>query len=399
VKISSRVTPRSAARPLRSAALALDRVEGLAIALPPFVASKAITILVPLLTVWARSTGVGTPPASTFLHAFAQWDGAAYARIAAHGYPSGPLSTAIGNPDYLWARFPGYPLLVHLVSYAVPQTVVAGMLVSAIGELVALVFLAKLVVSEGRSSADARFACWALALFPYAFYMTAVYTEGAFLACALACLHWMRRGHEGRASLAAAGAIFIHVTGLALVPALAVEHLARRRGRPGWGLVAIAASLLSLGVFALWAWRLTGDPLAYVHIAQSPSFNRLFAWPWTGARTTWDNAVAGRGGDSFIFAVEVIFGALWLGVAAWMAWRWRAISPSHTVFVAGVWLMSACVIYWLGMPRLMMTAAPIYVASAEMTRRHPAARPVWLAISAGWMGFVCALAATGQFVA
>ncbi len=400
MKTSPPLTPRASARLRRPPArVSVDRVEGLSIALPPFVAGKTIAVLVPLLTVWARSRGVGTPPASTFLHAFAQWDGAAYAQIAARGYPAGPLSTAIGSPDHLWARFPGYPLLVHVVGYAVPPTVVAGMLVSTIGELVALVFLAKLVLGEGRSPADARFACWALALFPYAFYTTAVYTEGAFLALALACLYWMRGGHEGRAALAALGAIFIHVTGVALVPALIVEHLMRRRGRPGWGLVAAAASLLALGAFALWAWLLTGDPLAYIHIAQSRSYNRLFAWPWSGAASTWSNALGGRGGNSFIFGMEVLFGGLWLGVAGWMAWRWRRIAPSLTVFVAGTWLMSACVIYWLGMPRLMMTAAPIYLAFVEMTRRRPGVRPVWLAVSAGWMGLVCSLAATGQFVA
>jgi hypothetical protein len=399
VKTSPQIAPRAEARPHRPANVALGRMEGLGIALPPFVASKAIGVLVPLLTVWARSGGLGTPPASTFLHAFAQWDGSAYARIAALGYPSGPLSTAIGNPDYVWARFPGYPLLVHVVGYVVPQTVAAGMLVSTIGELVALVFLAKLVLGEGRSPADARFACWTLAVFPYAFYMTAVYTEGAFLAFTLACLYWMRRGHDGRASLAAAGAIFIHVTGVALVPALVVDHLLRRRGRPGWGLVAIAASLLALGAFALWAWLLTGDPLAYVRIVQSASFNRLFAWPWAGARTTWDNAVHGQGGNSFIFGMEVIFGVFWLGVVAWMAWWWRRIAPSLTVFAAGAWLLSACVVYWLGMPRLMMTAAPVYLAFVEVTRRRPGVRPLWVGVSAGWMGFLCALAATGHFVA
>ncbi|HXZ99862.1 MAG TPA: hypothetical protein VEK76_05880 [Candidatus Binatia bacterium] len=367
--------------------------------LPPFLASKLIGVVAPMVTVWARSTGIGVPPASGFIAPFSYWDGAAYVSIAAHGYPAGALSTALNSPDYVWARFPGYPLLVHLVAYVVPQTVVAGIVVSAVGELVALVFLARLILLERGDPAAARFACWALAVFPYAFYLTAVYTEGAFLAAAIASLYYMRRGQDGRAAVAAAIAMFIHVTGLALFPALVVDHLVRRRGRPGLGLVAIAASLLSPLLFVAYAWELTGDPLAFWHIAGSASFNRTLTWPWSGAFSTWQAALNGVGGNSFIFGMEMIFGVGGLLALLWMAWWWRRIPPSLTVYAAGIWLMATPIIYWLGIPRFEMTAVPIYLLLADLTRRHPGSRPVIVVISAGWMGFIATLAATGQFVA
>lgn len=385
---------------LRPIAAGVRRIEGLGVALPPFVASKAIAVLVPMATVWARSTGVGVPAASAFTQPFALWDGRAYAQIAAQGYPSGPLSVALNSPDYVWARFPGYPLLVHLVSYLVPSTIAAGIVVSAVCELIALVFLAKLVLHERPGDqAAARFACWGLAVFPYAFYLTAVYTESAFLAAAIGSLYYMRRGQDGRASVLAAAAIFIHVTGLALVPAMVVEHLMRRRGRPGPGLVAILASLLALAVFAAYSWLLTGDALAYVHIAQSQSFDRVLTWPWDGARATWGAFVSGPGGNSFIFGMEMLFGVGGLVAVLWMASRRRSIAPSLTVYAAGLWVMATAVVYWLGTPRFEMTAVPIYLLAADLTRGHPRARPVVIAASAGWMGFICTLVATGQFVA
>jgi hypothetical protein len=377
----------------------LSRVEGLGLALPPFATSKAIALLAPMLTVWARSSGGGLPPAGDLLRPFALWDGAAYAQIAAHGYPVGALSTALNSPFYVWARFPGYPLLVHLVSYPVPQTVAAGIVVSAAGELVALVFLARLVLQEGRDREAARFACWALALFPYAFYLTAVYTESLFLACAIPCLYWMRQGREGRASLAAAAAMLVHVTGLALVPALVVQHLMRRRGRPGASLIAILASLLVLAGFAGYSWLLTGDPLAYVHIAESPSFDRVLAWPWAGAKTTWDAIFRGPGSSSFIFGMEILFGTAGLGAVVWMALRWRSVALSLTVYAAALWLMASCVVYWLGMPRFEMTAVPAYLLAADLVAGRPPLRRALLVGSAAWMGFVCTLAATGQFMA
>ena len=352
-----------------------------------------------MATLWARSTGVGVPPASAFLGPFAQWDGAAYVRIAAFGFPTGPLQLGPNTLGYLWARSPGYPLLVHIFTYLIPQTVVAGIVVSGVGELIALIFLAKLVLHERGDESSASFACWALAVFPYAFYLTAVYTESAFLAAAIASLYYMRRGSEGRASLAAGCAMFIHITGAALVPALIVDHLIRRRGRPGRGLLVILASLLSPLLWIAYAWRLTGDPLAYVHAAQSASFNRILAWPWSGAYTTWTNFVGGAGGNSWLFGMEILFGVGGLVAILWMAWQWRQIAPSLTLYAAGIWVMATAVIYWLGTPRFEMTAVPIYLALADVTRRHPRARPALIAVSAGWMGFIASLAATGQFVA
>ena len=303
------------AAPVRSGlwAEASRRIGVLHLVVGPFIASKAIAVLVPMATLWARSTGVGIPPASNFLSLFAQSDGAAYAQIAANGYPAGPLQLGPNTLGYLWARSPGYPLLVHIATYVIPQTVVAGIVVSAVGELIALVFLAKLVLHERGDEASASFACWALAVFPYAFYLTAVYTESAFLAAAIACLYYMRRGKEGPASLAAGCAMLIHITGAALVPALIIDHLVRRRGRPGRGLLVILASLLSPLLQVAYAWHLTGDPLAYVHAAEGPSFHRILAWPWAGAYTAWTNFVGGT-------RQATASCSAWRSSSAWATW-------------------------------------------------------------------------------
>jgi hypothetical protein len=370
----------------------------LRIALPPFVGGKLIGLLVPMLTAWVRSPGVGVPSGSALLQPFALWDGAAYTEIAQQGYPGGPLNLALGASGHLWAYLPGYPLLVHVASYLVLDTIAAGILVSAACELIALVFLAKLILQE-RDEESARFACWALALFPYAVFLTSVYSESTFLAAATASLYYMRRGRDGRAAVAASLAMLVRITGIALVPALIVDHLIRRRGRPGRGLVAILASPVSLLLFFGYAWLRTGTPLAWEHAEQSASFNRNFAWPWEGARATFQSFVGGTGGNSFVFGMEMIFGVAGLLAVLYMAWRWRTIAPSLTVFAAVAWLMGTSVVYWLSMPRYEMTVVPIYLVLADITRNHPRARPVLLAASAGWMGFLATLLATGQFVA
>jgi hypothetical protein len=371
----------------------------LRIALPAFVAGKLIGLLSPMLTMWVRNPGAGVPSGSTLLQPFALWDGAAFTEIAQNGYPSGPLNLTLGASGHLWAYFPGYPLLVHVVSVVVPNTILAGILVSAAGELIALIFLAKLILLERGDEASARFACWALAVFPYAFFLTAVFSESTFLAAAAASLYYMRRGKDGRASVAAAVAMLVRITGVALIPALIVDHLIRRHGRPGRGLIAILAAPLSPLLFVAVAWLSTGDPLAYLKVERSASFNRDFAWPWDGAQATFQSFVTGTGGNSFVFGMEMLFGVVGLAAVLWMAWHWRTIAPSLTVFAATAWLMGTSVVYWLSVPRYEMTVVPIYLALADITRRHPATRPVLIAVSAGWMGFLATLVATGQFVA
>jgi len=371
----------------------------LRIVLPPFAASKLIGLLVPMLTVWVRGTGAGLPSGSALLQPFALWDGGAFTEIAQRGYPSGPVNLAVGAGGHLWAYFPGYPLLVHVAAFVVPNTILAGIVVSAIGELIGLVFLAKLILLERGDEASARFACWALAVFPYAVFLTAVFSESTFLAATTVSLYYMRRGKDGRASIAAAVAMLVRITGVALIPALVVDHLIRRHGRPGRGLIAILATPLSPLLFVAYGWLATGNPLVYLQVERSASFNRVFAWPWDGARATFQSFVQGINGDSFVFGMELLFGVAGLIAVLWLAWHWRTVAPSLTVFAAVAWLMSTALIYWLSVPRYEMTVVPIYLALADVTQRHPQSRTVLIAVSAAWMGFLATLMATGQFVA
>jgi len=186
---------------------------------------------------------------------------------------------------------------------------------------------------------------------------------------------------------------------VALVPALVVDHLVRRRGRPGSGLAAILASLLSPLLFLGYAGLSTGDVLAYVHVEQSASFNRVLAWPWDGARSTFASFAGGPGGNSWVFGMEFLFGVAGFVAVLWMAGNWRSFPPSLTVFSAVAWVMGTSLIYWLSVPRYEMTVIPIYLALADASRRRPGIRPVLIGVSAAWMGMVATLAATGQFVA
>ena len=386
---------RSAAR--GSAAAASAPV--LRMVLPAFLVSKLIGLVLPMVTVWSTSSVPGRPAYAQLVQPFANWDGATYAQIAQHGYPAGPLDLTPGHPGHLWGFFPGYPVLVHGVMSIIPDTITAGIVVSSVCELVALYFLAKLLLLETGDGDSARFGTWLLALYPYAVFLTALYTESAFLAGATASLYYMRRGDNGRACVAAAFAVAMRITGLALIPALLLEYLVRRRFRPGPGLLAIAASLLPLVGFMLYAHHLTGDALAYQHVQQSASYgNRTTVFPWTGLSNTWQAATGdSQSSSTYIFSMEVLFGVGGFVALVVMALMWRRIAPSLTLFAAGVWVLGTSLTYWLGMPRYEMTMVPIYLAAALLTRRRPQIRLPILAASAAWMAFLATTLGTGRY--
>jgi len=368
----------------------------LRLVLPPFVAGKLVALLVPMLTVWSTSPGPVTYAA--LLRPFASWDAATYLDIAQNGYPSGSLDLTPGHPGHLWGFFPGVPLLVRIVHVVIPDWVSAGVLVNVVTELVALYFLAKLVLLERGDEDSARFSVWLLALFPYAVFLTAVYTEAPFLAAATASLYYMRRGQNLNACYGAAIAMAMRISGVALIPALLIEYLRRRHWRPGAGLVPIAASVLPILLFAWYAQHLTGDGFAYQHVQQSASYgNRTTSWPWTALWNTWQIASGASGGSSYIFTMEVLFGVAAFVLLVFLTLRWRRYPPSLTAFGWVAWLLPATLTYWLGMPRYEMTLVPGYLLAADLTRRRPGLRMPILVVSCGWMAFVASSLATGRY--
>ncbi|MBJ7609072.1 MAG: hypothetical protein JF887_06530 [Candidatus Dormibacteraeota bacterium] len=370
-------------------------------ALTPFLAAKIVALLVPVLVVWSTSDTAGHPAYHEFVRAFAFWDGATYIDIAEHGYPAGPLDLTPGHPGHVWGFFPGLPLLLSAGTLVFRDVTSTGILINAGGELVALFFLARLVLLErDGDTGSARFACWLLAFFPDAVFLSVVYTDSVFMAAAIASLYYMRRGDNGRACLAAGLGVAMRVTGLVLVPVLLVEYLWRRRGRPGFGLGDIALTVTPVIAFCWFALLQTGDFLAYKTVQQSVSYGaRVFAFPWEGLQRTWESAQGGGPSSfNFLFLSDVVWGLAGLVALCYFALNWRRFPPSLTLFSAGVWLLATSLSYWQGLMRYEIAFIPVYLAAADLRRRRPQAATLLLAASAGWMVFQTYTFATGRFI-
>jgi hypothetical protein len=367
----------------------------------PWAVAHLLGLLVPVLVVWQLSTSTGLPGASELRAAFDHWDTRSYVAIAEHGYPS-QLDFRLDHGGYLTGFLPGYPLLIRVVMVVVPDAVGAGLIVSAICSAVALFYVARLIEGE-RDRAEGRFAAWCLALYPFAFFLVAVYTESAFLAAAAASLYYARRGSPGRACLAGALACAVRVTGIALLPALLLEHLLRgRRGRGDARLLLIAAVPLPLLAFGIYTRLHSGDALAYLHAQASPSFSATAAWPWSGARTTWDVVVQSRAPASVtaVFAPELVFGiagAVVCGLGWWWCWR-RRLAPSLAAYSTAVYLLATSLAFWRSVPRYQLAMFPLLILLADATRTRPAWRGALMTASAGLMAFGAAVFAEGRWL-
>lgn len=123
-----------------------------------------------------------------------RFDSGFYLDLAKAGYwPASTLHTSSN-----WAFFPLYPLLIslfaHLFGGGDIAFSLAGLLVSNAAALLAVFYLYRLVQREFGANAASLSVIY-LALFPTAFFLSAVYTESLFLACSLACIFYAR-GHR-----------------------------------------------------------------------------------------------------------------------------------------------------------------------------------------------------------
>src|SRR5919204_644851 len=150
----------------------------------------------------------------SFTDIWARWDSVFFVRIAQHGYDN--ASAAFG---------PLYPGLVAALGHVFfGHYVLAGIVVSLAAALGAFALLHR-IAEERLGVEGARRALLYLALFPTALFLQAVYSESLYLLLVLGAFVLAERGRFAAAGLTAGLVVLARVTGLALVPELALAAL------------------------------------------------------------------------------------------------------------------------------------------------------------------------------
>jgi hypothetical protein len=341
---------------------------------------------------------------------WARWDSVWFLRIAEHGYGSAEEASA--------AFYPLYPLLVGVLGRVLlGHYVLAGVLISLAATLGSLALLNGLAEAK-LGSEGARRAVLYLAVFPFAVFLQAVYSESLFLFLALGAFVLAERGSFLGAGVAAGLAWLTRPLGVALLPALAL--IAWRAPRRGQAVLRLAAAPALFALYPLWLWWRLDDPLAFANAEDVWSRHVSWAGPlgglWDGLRAGWAGVrqlASGSDATRYWSAVQdtdpdrvaavnleqLAFLALFVGLTVV---AWRRFGAPYGLFAALSLAIPLSVPSerWplLSIPRFGLVVFPFFLALAALGA-HPRVHTLVVVMSAMLLGLVCVQWALWQWVA
>jgi hypothetical protein len=219
-------------------------------------------------------------PGNNWIDGWVRWDSFWYESIV-DPHPSfipAYLSNANFFPFYSWVSWmAALPFRAFLdLEHAF---FIGALIVSSVSFLLGLTAVDRLTTKLAGTDVAAR-AVWLIAVFPFSFFLTAVYADALYFCL---CAWSLTFAYERRWPLAcalAAMASMTRIPGLALFPALGLEYLRQHPPSPsgfggtGWSpsikKAAVLIAILAIGPLVMggyFYWRYD-DPIAFLHARQ-----------------------------------------------------------------------------------------------------------------------------------
>ena len=323
--------------------------------LAPFLLTRALTAIVALVAVAifpspTTCPDVCHPSTNPLLDAATRWDAKAYVDIARDGYGAVPANSAY---------FPLYPLLIRLVATLLggggDAYLVAGVVISNVALLVALVYLARLVAVDHDLATGVRAALYLL-VFPTSVFLSVVYPESLLIALSIAAVYHARQGQWVRSgALGALAALTRPFIGAAVALPIAIEAYQRSGLRAA--IASAAPAALALAGWLVVLWRVTGDPKAI--LTAEANWGVGPSVPFEAILDLFDPRVYG-------FPYLVIGLTLLVGVLVVLAWR--SLRPSLAAYATVVFLISIATGSLTSSPRYYLSVFPAFIVLAVIAR-------------------------------
>lgn len=204
-----------------------------------------------------------------WVNSLANFDGLHYLSISHLGYA-----------QYEQAFFPLYPLLIRFLTPVFYNNgLVTGLIISNVSFLLGLCLFAKIAPIENGET-NVFFLIIFILVFPTSFFFGAVYTEGLFFFLAVTALYYLKKENYSMAALFAVFTSLTRLIGIFLIfPFIFAIFKKYRISKIGNFLhfildIKYVALLLSpfigLGIYGLYLWQTTGDPLYF--FSSQPAF-------------------------------------------------------------------------------------------------------------------------------
>lgn len=323
--------------------------------LAPFVLSRVLTAIVALAAIAlfpspTTCPDVCHPSTNPLLDAATRWDAKAYVDIAHDGYGAVPANNAY---------FPLYPLVMRLLATllggANDAYLLAGVLISNVALLVALVYLARLVAIDREIAAGPRAALYLL-VFPTSVFLSVVYPESLLIALTIGAVYHARQGEWLPAgALGVLAALTRPFIGAAVALPIAVEAFQRSGPRAALASAAPAAVALVAWMGAL--WRITGDPKAV--LTAEANWGVGPSLPFRAFTDLFDPNVYG-------FPYIVLGSTLFIGVLVVISWR--VLRPSLAAYATVVLLISVATGSLTSSPRYYLSVFPAFMVLGIVAR-------------------------------
>ncbi len=344
---------------------------------------------------------------SGVLSYWAHWDGAWYSQIATEGYGErSPQSTAF---------FPLYPVLLRFGSALPGGPALWGVLISLLCTALALFFVYR-IAERLFDARAARAATLALAFFPTAFFLNAVYTEALFLALTAGAV-WaagVRRDLLLAGVFGALAAATRNVGVLLMIPLL-FEWMRQRREFGRRGLLGVALVPMGLAGYALFLWMRFGEPLLFAR-QQRAYWEREPASPLTTAGDAWRSAGEGMKyvlDPSTLFLSTSATPALDASNAfnlAFLAVFFVVMVAGFVVLPPGLSLYTFLIVLLpvltpaprfplMSMPRFVLGAFPVFLVLGYLLSRSRPTLVLWLLLGSGAGVALTALFTSWRWVA
>jgi Gpi18-like mannosyltransferase len=341
----------------------------------------------------ALANGDSTNPLQLLLNQFAKWDGPHYMYIAQNGY------TTQGDPANFMVFFPLYPLIVRLITFDFAYINLSGLVISNISSLIAVIYLFKLAKLDYNDSVAKKTILF-LSVFPTAYFLSAVFTEGLFLATVIASLYYARNAKWAFAGVLGFLASLTRIAGLLLLPVLIVEYLHQKEWKIKATDLKITWTILpAIGflTYLLINYQVTGNFFTFIEIERThwsetlnPIDGLLGAAGWS-TNGTYPNSL-------MIGYAQIIFAALGLTmvIMGFIAAYKHKLRPSYAVYMLLIWMLAVSTSFWISIPRYVLSMFPMFMFFAVLSRKKTSTITITV-VSFAALAFFTWLFASGEW--
>jgi hypothetical protein len=355
--------------------------------------TRPVIFLVGYLAVFMFGFANGHAPLRHFtnelLNLPVRWDAGWYLQIVTDGYRYAPGDPGVQQNIVF---FPAFPMLIRvagrLLGGDMTGYVAAGTILSLSSFFGALAYL--YAFARDRYGDDtAGCAIWLLAAYPFAMFFGALYTESLFLLGTAGAFYHFSKQQFARAALWGILVGLTRLNGSLLMLPLGLLALSAAASRSKLkAFAAAAAPAAGLLIYALFIWRLTGDPLAF--FSGQVAWGRTYQGVGTLVAKQY-SILANAGLSGYVgtpgYDVLNAIGALFAIATIWPVTR--RLGPAYGLFMAVNILPALAIGGLLSAGRFSSVLFPAFIWLAAAV--PPSHRAGWIAAFAALQAFCAAL--------